>query len=119
MNDKIFHEWFEHHFLEYAPSGRSLLLLLDGHSSDYNPTFTCCAAQKGVMMNNLWYRRVPFLGLQILRILWIFGTSMKFVSPKIGVNAIMTRPNCRLKRSLPFSYPVDIVHEGSQMPTCI
>ena len=60
MNDEIFHERFEHHFLEYAPSGRSLLLLLDGHSSDYNPTFICCAAQKGVMMYNLWYRRCLF-----------------------------------------------------------
>ena len=37
MDGKIFHEWFEHHFLEYAPSGRPLLLLLDGHSSHYYP----------------------------------------------------------------------------------
>ena len=47
-------KWFEHHFLENAPSGRPLLLLLDGHSSHYNPTFIYGAAQKGVMMSNLW-----------------------------------------------------------------
>ena len=54
MDGKTLHEWFEHHFLEYAPSGKLLLLLLDGHSSHYNPIFICCAAQKGVMMSNLW-----------------------------------------------------------------
>ena len=37
MDGITFYEWFEHHFLEYAPSGRPLLLLLDGHSSHYNP----------------------------------------------------------------------------------
>ena len=50
MDGEIFHEWFEHHFLEYAPSGRPLLLLLGGHSSHYNPTFIHCAAQKGVIV---------------------------------------------------------------------
>ena len=49
MDDETFYEWFEHHFLEYAPSGRPLLLLLDGHSSHYNLTFIRCAAQKGVI----------------------------------------------------------------------
>ena len=46
--NKIFREWFEHHFLECAPSGRPLLadLLLDGHSSHYYPTFIHCAARK-------------------------------------------------------------------------
>ena len=46
MDGKIFHEWFEHHFLEYNPSGRPLLLLLDGHFSHSYPTFICCAARK-------------------------------------------------------------------------
>ena len=50
MDGETFHEWFEHHFLEYAPSGRPLLLLLDGHSSHYNPAFIRCAAQKGVIV---------------------------------------------------------------------
>ena len=50
MDGETFHEWFEHHFLEYAPSGRYLLLLLDGHSSHYNPPFIRCAAQKGVIV---------------------------------------------------------------------
>ena len=53
MDSKIFYEWFEHHFFEYPPSGRTLLLLLDSHSSHYNPTFIYYAAQKGVMMSNL------------------------------------------------------------------
>ena len=46
MDGKIFREWFEHHFLECAPSGRPLLLLLDDHSSHYYPTFIQCAARK-------------------------------------------------------------------------
>ena len=50
MDGEIFHEWFKHHFLEYAPSGRPLLLLLDGHSSHYNPTLIHYAAQKGVIV---------------------------------------------------------------------
>ena len=36
--------------MEYAPSGRPLLLLLDGHSSYYNPEFIRFAAQKGVIV---------------------------------------------------------------------
>ena len=50
MDGSTFYEWFEHHFLEYAPSGRPLLLLLDGHSSHYNPEFIRFAAQKGVIV---------------------------------------------------------------------
>ena len=50
MDGITFYEWFEHHFLEYAPSGRPLLLLLDGHSSHYNPEFIRFAAQKGVIV---------------------------------------------------------------------
>ena len=50
MDGSTFFEWFEHHFLEYAPSGRPLLLLLDGHSSHYNPEFIRFAAQKGVIV---------------------------------------------------------------------
>ena len=50
MDGITFYEWFEHHFLEYAPSGKPLLLLLDGHSSHYNPEFIRFAAQKGVIV---------------------------------------------------------------------
>lgn len=50
MDGATFYEWFEQHFLEYAPSGRPLLLLLDGHSSHYNPTFIRFAAEKGVIV---------------------------------------------------------------------
>ena len=37
-------------FLEYASSRRPLLLLLDSHSSHYNPEFIRFAAQKGVIV---------------------------------------------------------------------
>ena len=50
MDGVTFYEWFEHHFLEYAPSGRPLLFLLDRHSSHYNPEFIRFAAQKGVIV---------------------------------------------------------------------
>ena len=36
------------------------------------------------------YCRAPFLRLQILWILWIFGTSMKIISLKVSGNSIVT-----------------------------
>lgn len=46
----LFLEWFERHFLLYAPAGRPLLLLLDGHSSHFNPQFIRTAAKNGVIV---------------------------------------------------------------------
>jgi len=43
-------EWFNGHFLEYAPSVRPLLLLLDGHSSHYGPQFIRLACEKGIIV---------------------------------------------------------------------
>jgi hypothetical protein len=37
IDKDLFHLWFCHHFLAYAPPVRPLLLLLDGHSSHFNP----------------------------------------------------------------------------------
>ena len=38
MDTELFENWFFHHFLVYAPPVQPLLLL-DGHSSHYSPTF--------------------------------------------------------------------------------
>jgi len=50
MDGEIFTEWFLRHFLVYAPAGRPLLLLIDGHSSHFNPEFIRQAASHGVMV---------------------------------------------------------------------
>ena len=51
LSADLFYEWFHQHFLEYAPSVRPLLLLLDGHSSHYNPVFIRCKAyESGVIV---------------------------------------------------------------------
>ena len=43
MNSELFELWFLHHFL---PHTHPLLLLLDGHSSHYNPVVIRKATQK-------------------------------------------------------------------------
>ncbi len=48
--DWLFREWFHRHFLNYAPSARPLLLLLDGHSSHYNLEFIREASSEGVVV---------------------------------------------------------------------
>ena len=50
IDGEIFRDWFNKHFLEYAPATRPLLLLLDGHSSHYEPNFIREAASKGVIV---------------------------------------------------------------------
>ena len=47
---EIFLIWFTHHFLAHAPAARPLLLLLDGHSTHYNPEFIPIAAHEGVIV---------------------------------------------------------------------
>ena len=49
IDSEILSAWF-HHFLEYAPSGRPLVLLLNGHSSHYNPEFIRQACENGVIV---------------------------------------------------------------------
>ena len=44
MDSDIFENWFTHHFLAHIPSTRPILLLLDGHSTHYNPAFIKKAA---------------------------------------------------------------------------
>ena len=50
IDSELFNLWFSHHFLAHAPPARPLLLLLDGHSSHYNPTTINTAAEEGVVV---------------------------------------------------------------------
>lgn len=50
IDSELFDLWFTHHFLAYAPPTRPLLLLLDGHSSHYNPSFVSKAAEEKVLV---------------------------------------------------------------------
>ena len=50
IDSEIFDEWFEDHFLTHVPPVRPLLLLLDGHSSHYQPSVIQKAAEKGIIM---------------------------------------------------------------------
>ena len=50
MDGELFSQWFRCHFLKYAPSIRPILLLLDGHSSHYNPQLIREAAGAGVIL---------------------------------------------------------------------
>ena len=49
-NSEMFEIWFCNHFLWYIPSIRPVLLLMDGHSSHYNPMTIKMAAEEGVVM---------------------------------------------------------------------
>ncbi len=50
INSDLFLQWFELHFLTHAPPARPLLLLLDGHSSHYQPDLVRLAAKAGVIL---------------------------------------------------------------------
>ena len=50
IDSELFTEWFERHFLLYAPAGRPILLMLDGHSSHHDSHFIRSAAEKGVIV---------------------------------------------------------------------
>lgn len=50
IDSELFELWFLKHFLAYAPSTRPLLLLLDGHSSHYQPAFIRAAAEENVIV---------------------------------------------------------------------
>lgn len=45
IDTKFFNEWFKNHFLVHAPTVKPLVLLLDGHSSHYQPDFQAAVAQ--------------------------------------------------------------------------
>lgn len=50
IDTALFHDWFFHHFLSYAPSCRPLLLLMDGHSSHFCPEMIRMAAEEKVIL---------------------------------------------------------------------
>jgi hypothetical protein len=50
IDSELFLEWFQQHFLRYVPAARPLLLLLDGHSSHYQPDFIKLAAKEGIIV---------------------------------------------------------------------
>ena len=49
-SDILFELWFTHHILVHVPSVRPILLLLDGHSTHYNPAFVRKAAEEKVIV---------------------------------------------------------------------
>ena len=50
ITSKLFEGWLVEHFLEHAVSRRPLLLLLDGHSTHYQPDVIRLARENGVIM---------------------------------------------------------------------
>ena len=50
IDSELFDGWFQGHFLAYAPASRPLLLLLDGHSSHFNPTTIRRAAEEKIII---------------------------------------------------------------------
>ena len=50
IDTELFEDWFFHHFLVYAPPVRPLLLMLDGHSSHYSPSFISKAAEEKIIV---------------------------------------------------------------------
>lgn len=50
IDTDLFNMWFTEHFLAYAPPLRPLLLLLDGHSSHYQPQFVYRAAEEQIIV---------------------------------------------------------------------
>ena len=50
INSELFEGWFIEHFLENAVSARPLFLLLDGHSTHYQPRLLNLAKSHGVLI---------------------------------------------------------------------
>ena len=50
VNADVFDSWFSKHFLAHAPPMRPLVLLLDGHSSHFEPNVLRLAAENGVVI---------------------------------------------------------------------
>ena len=50
MDGDLFTKWFRYHFLTHVPPVRPILILLDGHSSHYNPNVIREAAENDVIL---------------------------------------------------------------------
>jgi hypothetical protein len=53
IDRSLFSDWFFNHFIEYAPSSRPLLLILDGHSSHYCPDVIRAASEQEIIIFTL------------------------------------------------------------------
>ena len=50
IDSSLFEGWFNQVFLKCIPPDRPVLLLLDGHSSHYNPAVVKCAARENIIV---------------------------------------------------------------------
>ena len=50
VDQELFYLWLKEHFLENAVSRRPLLLLLDGHSSHFEPQSIQFAKENGIVI---------------------------------------------------------------------
>ena len=50
VDTELFRGWLTDHFLEQAVGGRPLLVLLDGHSSHYQPDLICFAMEHDIIL---------------------------------------------------------------------
>ena len=50
IDAELFELWFKHHFLTHAPPVRPLLLIMDGHSSHFQPQVIRMAAKEDIIM---------------------------------------------------------------------
>ena len=50
MNRELFHSWFQQHILQYAHRDPPILLLMDGHTSHYDPSTITMAAEEGIIL---------------------------------------------------------------------
>ena len=50
IDTELFHLWLSKHIIKYAVSSRPLLLVLDGHSTHYQPETVQFAKQNGIIM---------------------------------------------------------------------
>ena len=53
MDQELFKHWFQDHFLKYTLPTRPLLLLMDGHSSHYEPSSVELAKNNDVILFSL------------------------------------------------------------------
>ena len=53
INQKLFSHWFLNHFLQYIPTFRPVVLLMDGHSSHFCPDMIRMAAEEKVILFTL------------------------------------------------------------------
>ena len=51
INTELFEAWMSEHFLQHAASARPLLLLLDGHSTHYQPQLLRLAKENDVIIH--------------------------------------------------------------------